>query len=204
MVLREFGTVHTLFHFKQSLTDDSSNVRLEAVRGLGRLENAEAIDPLIEVAEGDKDPYIRFEAMRNLRQVGVGYPRVLDLAFRALKDPDRNVRSQAAGLLGNFHDDRSIQPLVRATADIHWSVRESAEIALHNFGDRVIPHMIEALESPRWTTRFRAARLLGEMGEADCIVHLEKLLKKKRENKEVREIAEKAIVQLKTKASAGT
>ena len=127
---------------------------------------------------------------------------MLELGLSALKDPSRNVRSQAARLLGNFQDDRSIGPLLKATADVHWSVRESAENALTNFGKRAVPSLINALTSRFWTTRLRAARLLGEIGDQRAIVPLQKLLNKKRERKEVKQVVEEALRKLQKKEAA--
>lgn len=201
IVLREIGDQSLVKHFIYSLKDDSNNVRLEAVRALAHVNGPEAIDPLILVAKNDRDPYIRFEAVRNLRMIGVGYPHVLQLGLASLKDPYRDVRVQAAWLLGNFQDDRSIRPLLRATADPHWSVRESAEIALHNFGKTAIPQLINAMSSKNWTTRFRAARLLGEMGDERAIGPLEKILNQKGGNREVRKVVKQALEKLKLRVA---
>jgi len=199
IVLREIGDQSLIVHFVKSLKDDSNNVRLEAVRALAHVDGPSAINPLIGVARKDRDPYIRFEAVRNLRIIGVGYPKVLELGLSALKDGSRDVRAQAAWLLGNFQDDRSIRPLLRATADAHWSVRESAEIALLNFGKAAIPQMIDALSSKTWTTRFRAARLLGEMGDERAIDPLERIISQKGEHKQVRQVVQQALEKLKSK-----
>ena len=186
LVLREINDPSALQHYMQALTDTSANVRLEVVRGLGKNASKEAVAPLIGVAKDDRDPYVRAEAVRFLREIGVAQPSVLEYALGALSDPDRDVRSQAAMLLGNFRDDRSIAPLIRAMADRHWIVRESAEISLHNFGERGVPPLLEALSSPVWTLRFRAARLLGEIGDSRAVKPLEALVRKKRERKDVR------------------
>ncbi len=202
IVLSGMGDKSLIPHFIHSLSDDSDNVRLEAVRALAKVDGPDAIDPLVKVASKDRDPYIRYETVRLLRRIGVGYPQVLELGLSALKDPSRNVRSQAARLLGNFQDDRSIRPLLKATADVHWSVQESAENALTNFGRRAVPSLIEALNSRFWTTRFRAARLLGEIGDQRAIVPLEKLLRKKREKKELKRIVREALEKLQKKEAA--
>jgi HEAT repeat protein len=196
IVLREIGNQSLIPHFVHALKDDSDNVRLEAVKALAEVNGPKSIDPLIAVAKKDRDPYVRFEAVRQLRRVGVGYPQVLDLALSALKDPNRDVRSQSAWLLGNFQNNRSIQPLLDAMADNHWSVRESAEHALMNFGKQAIPHLLNALKSDSWTTRFRAARMLGEIGDSKAIEALESLLKKKEERREVRKVVQEALNKL--------
>ncbi len=202
IVLSKIGDVSLVPHIVHSLQDDSDNVRLEAVRTLACLGGSEVIPPLISVVKKDRDPYIRTETMRVLRSIGVGYPEVLKLALSALKDPFRGVRSQAARLLGNFQDDQSIQPLLKATADTHWSVRESAECALLNFGPKAVPQLIQALSSRFWTTRFRAARLLGEFGDSRAIEPLEKLLKKRGERQRIKEIVRDILAILRAKVAA--
>lgn len=202
IVLGEIGDESLTPHLIQSLSDDSDNVRLEAIRALARVAGPNAIDPLIQVARKDRESYIRFEAVRLLRRIGVGYPRVLDLAFLALKDSNRDVRSQAARLLGNFQDERSVEPLIKVMADSHWSVRESAENALLNFGHRAVPDLIDALSSRSWTTRFRVVRLLGEMGDDRAIGPLEQLLQKKRERGKVRDAVRESLNKLRGKRAA--
>jgi HEAT repeat protein len=169
IVFSEIGDESLAPHVVMCLDDDSDNVRLEAVRTLAKTCGSSAVEPLIKTAHKDRDPYIRFEAVRLLRQIGVGHPQVLGLALSVLKDTSREVRSQAARLLGNFQNPRSIPPLLNATADSHWSVRESAENALINFGDKAVPELISALSARSWWTRFRVARLLGEIGDSRAI-----------------------------------
>lgn len=193
LVLREIGDPSAMPYFIQALADTSANVRLEAVRGLGRLNGDESIPHLIKSAGADKDPYVRAEALRFLRDVGVGYPDVLDLALASLKDKDRFVRMQAAGLLGNFHNDRSIIPLIQAMTDAHWGVRERAETSLHNFADRAVEPLIEALDSKSWTLRFRAVRLLGEIDDARSRPALEQVLQRKNEKIKVKTVARAAL-----------
>ena len=174
---------------------------METIRGLGKLGGKEAIASLITIAEKDKDPYVRMEAVRLLRECGAGHPEVLDLAFKALKDKDRNVRMHAAALLGLFHDDRSVSPLITAMTDAHWGVREAAESSLMNLGTRALDALLDALGSKSWTLRFRAARLLGEIGDPVAIEPLRKLGARRGEHHRVREIVEEALVKLTQKAA---
>lgn len=185
-VLRELNDPAVLPYFINSLEDTSANVRLEAVRGLWRFGGKMVIEALIKTAQSDTDAYVRAEAVRGLREIGVGHIEVLDLAVNALIDSDRSVRMQAAGLLGNFHDVKSIAPLIKAMTDAHWGVREAAETALHNLGVQAVDLLIDALFNRSWTLRYRAARLLGEIGEGKAKPALEKALKKRGERKEVR------------------
>ncbi|HSA95734.1 MAG TPA: HEAT repeat domain-containing protein [Acidobacteriota bacterium] len=180
-----------------SLKDDSDNVRFEAVRALGKLGGDVAVTQLVLIARKDCRDFIRREAVRLLRTAGQGRPDVLATARQRLRDASRDVRVQAARLLGGFQDETSVPALLKAMADPHWSVRESAEIALLNFGPAVAGVLIKGLKSPSWTTRFRSARLLGEIGAPEGIAPLENALGRARERKDVREIIESSLRRLK-------
>ena len=62
--------------------------------------------------------------------------------------------------------------------------------------------LMEALESPSWTTRFRAARLLGEIGDPKAVVPLKKARTRRGERKRVREVIEASLQKLEHPASA--
>ena len=202
IVLSDIADESVMPQIIPSLKDDSDNVRLETVRALAKIDGASAIDLLIEVLKHDSDPYIRTEAARYLRRIGVGHARVLGVALSALRDSSRDVRSQAARLLGNFQDEGSIEPLIEAMTDSHWSVRESIEIGLVNFSERAVPKLIEALNNRSWRTRFRAARLLGEIGDTRAIEHLESLLAKKGERIKVKQVIRDSLDKLCQKVAA--
>jgi len=196
-VLGEAGDKSIVPEILPSLRDDSDNVRFEAVRALGKLGGAAAVQHLVRMARKDPCDFIRREAVRLLRTAGQGHAGVLDMARQRLKDPSRDVRVQCARLLGGFQDKRSILPLLKAMADSHWSVRESAEIALLNFGRNAAEPLIGALKSASWTTRFRAARLLGEIGAPEAVSPLQNALARRRERKDVREVIESSLRRLK-------
>ncbi len=187
--LGEVGEPSIVPEILPSLRDDSDNVRFETVRTLGKLGGAEAVRHLVRIAGKDPCDFIRREAVRVLRTAGQGHAGVLDVARRLLKDPSRDVRVQSARLLGGDLDKKSIMPLLKAMADTYWSVRESSELALLNFGLDAGGMLIEALESSSWTTRFRAARLLGEIGDARAVPPLKAALNRRRERKDVRQVA---------------
>ena len=201
-VLAEVGDPSLVEHVAPSLHDHSDTVRFEAARAIAKMGGAKAVKLLIHVAKKDPTDFIRAEAVRMLRRVGIGQPGVLDAALHALKDKARIVRRQAARLLGNFLDPKSILPLLKAMADSHWSIRDSAENALLNFGRNAVQPLIEALESRAWTMRFRAARLLGEIGDSRAVAPLEKVLARQRERKEVLAIAEASLRKLRNPTAA--
>ena len=195
-VLGEIADASFVPKILPSLKDNSENVRFEAVRALGKLGGKAAVRQLVRIANTDCAAFIRREAIRHLKRIGLGDPAVLEAGLRGLKDTSREVRVQSARLLGNFQNRRSILPLLKATADAHWSVRESAEMALLNFGRDAVGPLTEALKSPSWTTRFRVARLLGEIGDPRAVAALKAAHARKRERKDVREVVEVALSKL--------
>jgi HEAT repeat protein len=201
-VLAETATISAVPKILTSLQDDSDNVRFEAVRTLGRLGGDEAVKHVILTARKDRSDFVRREAFRVLRTAGLGKAGVLEVALHGLKDPSREVRCQSARILGSFLDPKSILSLLRATADAHWSVRESAENALLNFGRDAVDPLIQALKSPTWTTRFRVARLLGEIGDPRAIAPLRAALGRRGERKDVRVVIEDSLQKLENPAAA--
>lgn len=195
-VLGEVAEQSSVPEILPSLQDDSDNVRYEAVRALGKLGGPATVKQLVRMARKDPCDFIRREAVRLLRTAGLGQPGVLEAGLRGLKDASREVRVQSARLLGSFQDRASILPLLKVMADPHWSVRESAETALLNFGRDAVDPLIEALKSASWTTRFRAARLLGEIGDPKAASSLKTLLARRGERKNVREVAEASLRKL--------
>ena len=195
-VLAEVGEADLVPRLIPSLDDDSDNVRYEAVKAVGRLGGPEALAPILRITAMDRTDFIRAEAFRVLRAIGAGQPAVPEAAIQALDDKARDVRTQAAAILGVFHDKKCLPLLLKAMADTHWSVRESAENALLNFGADAVPPLLDALKSPLWTTRFRAARLLGELGDPAAVPALKKVIEAPDENKEVREKAEASLRKL--------
>jgi HEAT repeat protein len=69
-------------------------------------------------------------------------------------------------------------------------------MALLNFGRDAAELLIAALKSASWTTRFRAARLLGEIGDPVAVAPLENALSRRRERKDVREVIELSLRRL--------
>ena len=202
-VLAEVGDASIVPEIARSLDDDSDNVRIEAVRAIGKLDGPNgAVKMLIRTTKKDPCDFIRAEALRMLRRIGIGQPGVLDAALSGLKDKSRDIRKQAARLLGNFTDKKSIPPLLKAMSDPHWIVRESAENALTNFGRDAVEPLIAALDSRSWTTRFRAARLLGELGAENALGPLRRISGKKGERKAVREVADAALGKIRKTSEA--
>jgi HEAT repeat protein len=201
--LREIGHPSSLPAVVRSLGDPSANVRLEAIRALGRLPGAGRPARLLAVAATEQDPYLRAEALEVLRQTGETGPALAPSAIRCLKDPDPDVRAEAAGLLGNLRDKRAVLPLLRLLGDRHWTVQESAENALHNFGRDAIPALRRGLTDRSARVRFRTARLAGEVTDRRFLPILERMAKRKGEDAEAAKAAAEASEKIRAHAGSG-
>ncbi len=107
---------------------------------------------------------------------------------------DPKVRQYAAYLLGKAHNPRAIQPLVEALADFDKSVREQATLALSRIGKAAIEPLAEAMNEPKWQTRYRAAEALGKIADEKAVKPLIQGLKDNRDH--VRYMAAKGLKDL--------
>ena len=94
----------------------------------------------------------------------------------ALKDSNAQVRRLAAAALGATGSADAVEPLCAAfVRDTSIAVRRTAGDALSDIGDpRAESAGCEALKDPNKLVRWRAARLLSEIGTTESIPHLER------------------------------
>lgn len=116
------------------------------------------------------------------------------LARELRNNTDPLVRQYAAYLLGKAHNPWAIQPLIEALADFDKSVREQATLALSRIGKAAIEPLTEAMNEPRWQTRYRAAEALGRIADETAVKPLIRGLKDNRDH--VRYMAAKGLKQL--------
>ncbi len=86
-----------------------------------------------------------------------------------LDSTDPNIRQYAAYLLGQAKNPRAIEPLIHALADFDKSVREQAMLALSTLGKAAIEPLAEAMNEPKWETRYRAAEALGKIADEKAV-----------------------------------
>jgi len=100
--------------------------------------------------------YIDFE------KCGTSDIKGLIKALGYIKDED--VRTAAAGALGQIGDPRAVEPLIAALKDEGESVRSSAARALGKIGDpRAVESLIAALKDKKWHVRKPAAGALDRL-----------------------------------------
>lgn len=116
----------------------------------------------------------------------------LDALVNALQnDKDPHIRRYAAYLLGTRGDPGAIPLLIKALSDFDKGVREQAVLALSNIGKAAIVPLKNALDDPKWETRYRAVEALGKIADQQVVSPLIKALNDERDH--VRYMAAKGL-----------
>lgn len=179
------------------LRDPNSTVRLRVVRALMLIGDARASKPIAMLLKSEQDVEVREEIATALGTVGLAGPEAVSACIRALGDPSRSVRSNAARSLGRLASPRAAPHLVRALGDGYWSVSRDAENSIVNLGAKAVPSLVEALGARASASRLRAARILGSIGDPRAEAHLSRLLSTERDP-DVRASAETALERLRS------
>jgi HEAT repeat protein len=116
---------------------------------------------------------------------------ISELVMALHEHTDPQVRQYAAYLLGRAKNPRAIQPLIEALADFDKSVREQATLALSSIGKAAIEPLAEAMNEPKWKTRYRAAEALGKIADEKAVQPLIQGLRDNRDH--VRYMAAKGL-----------
>ena len=156
----------------RTLYDENELVRRRAVEALGAIGPAAAVamPTLMEVLVFDESAAVRDSAEVSLAQFG---PTILETVIGLTADPDPEVRTRAASILGrmgrvarsaanSLHvllTDDMAGVRVRAMEAI-WQINGTAEAGI------LVPHAIKALAEDDRQLRIRAYRLLVEIGQS--------------------------------------
>lgn len=128
-------------------------------------ERKEAILVSLFKALEDKDPVVREEAVDLLSESkdGRAFKHLTEVL---LNDEDEDVRARAAKALGDFGDQRAIDPLIKALQDKDVWVRENVVNALGQIGEeRVISPLMEVLRDEDGDVRGAATDAIKEIKE---------------------------------------
>jgi HEAT repeat protein len=148
--------------------------RLTACWVLAAIGNSRAFSALGRALQDD-NPRVRGAAAGNLVNLRArvkrgAYAEVVDRLLHAFQsDPDVDVRVQAAFALREFHDPRTLEPLIATVRNTQEPahLRDVAAEALAYLPDvRVIAPMIGALHDPEEVVRISAAYTLGSLAGA--------------------------------------
>lgn len=144
-----------------ALKDRRWQVRANAARALGGVEDARAIDPLTSLlSDKSERPVVKGNAALALALIGA--PSAVDPLISLLKDKDQRVRAAAASALGRLHDPRAVRPLIATLGDENARVRQAVTGGLASLGGPlVLDPLVRALEDPDRQVREVAAAALG-------------------------------------------
>ena len=172
-VLGQTGDSRAVPPLLAMMQSHDANARALAIRSLGRLHDPRALLPLLD-ARKDPVPAVSgaaYYALSQLRDIHDPAP-----FLARLHDPDWQVRSEMAQLLGLTGDARAVEPLIhvlQTNTDENGGNRERTVLALGLLGDdRAVEPLIAALHDPVEWVRSAAAWALGKIGDQRAIAPL--------------------------------
>ena len=134
------------------------------------MENS--IEELIELLN-DKDDFVVEDVKGQIELKGED---AVDPLIDALSSRKKNIRLNAATLLGAIGDEKAIPALIATLKDNNKLVRREASTALSRMGEPAVDPLIETLGDEDWRVRGAAAWALGNLGDEKAIPALEELL----------------------------
>jgi len=152
-----------------ALYDEELDVRLTAVRALGRLRSAEGevlgLPQLIVLVESSADPEVVLRALLSLGETADN--RALPILRPLVRSGDPKASVVAIEALGAFPESRRFDALIDGLSHPAVEVVKAALRALGECSDaRVLLHFGVALDHEAWDVRRLAADLLGRCGGA--------------------------------------
>lgn len=137
--------------------------REEAIRILGRIKDARALQPIAESLLNSDWMSIRSTAAAALGDMG--FALSVEALIEGLSDPEAPVRANAAEALGRIGNADAVQPLIQALREEKgWNIRHIAD-ALAQIGEPAIKPLISILANTDEDQRNRemAAETLAEI-----------------------------------------
>ena len=131
-----------------------------------------SIDELIELLN-DKDDFVVQDVAGELE---LRADESLDPLIDALSHRKKQVRLNAATILGAIGDPKAICPLIETLRDNNKLVRREASTSLSRMGEPAVDPLIKTLDDEDWKVRGVAAWALGNLGDEKAIPALENLL----------------------------
>ncbi len=164
LALGALGSGEALDAVRFALADEEQAVRLEAVRTLGRLKDADqravGVPALLEVVAEARDSALLLGALRALGESSVS--RVLPVLGPLVRSGDARVAVAAVEALSRHADSRRLSSLFDGLHHPEPEVVKAAMLAIAAEPDpRVVVHLGACLDQSAWDVRRLAADLLG-------------------------------------------
>jgi len=124
-IIADYGTAEQVPALLKLLKSDDTSTRWSAIRGLGRLKDKRAAEPLAALlATGGSDGY---QAVEALTKIG---PDAEDAVLFLLKEKNTETRRQTCNVLKQIGTKKSVEPLRELMLDTDQSVNSSAAEAV--------------------------------------------------------------------------
>ena len=133
---------------------------------------SKSVEELIEDLN-DQDEFVVEEAVGKLELMG---DESVDVLMSALSHRKKNIRLNAAKILGYISNPKSIDVLILTLRDNNKLVRREASTALSRMGSLAVNPLIDILDDEDWRVRGAAAWALGNLKDDAAIEPLEGLL----------------------------
>jgi HEAT repeat protein len=164
VALAELGAGDALDAVRFALADEEQDVRVEAVRTLGRLkakdQSGVGVPALLEVVGEARDPVLLLAALRALGESSD--PRALSVLGPLVRSHDARVAVAAVEALSRHADPRRLSSLFDGLHHTEPEVVKAAMLAITAEPDpRVVVHLGACLDQSAWDVRRLAADLLG-------------------------------------------
>ena len=204
---------------QESLTNNDSKIREEAVKALAYIDNKYAVNSLVSSLEDESD-YVKIWAAQSLAKKGssAGKDALLSIllsngdkgadkagslgALMKLKALARGrVRGEAAKVLGTIGDRDLIPVLKRTKRDSDGRVRDGAAIALARMGDKSETIVFaSALKDSDKGIRLAAVEALAAIADPSTVKPLLPLLAD--EEEDIRNVTARALGSIKAREAA--
>ena len=154
----------------RAVNQGSPENAVQAVTILGRIQDKQAVKPLISLLENDQ-ANLRARAAEALGRIKDR--RALPPLINLLRDDDANVRVNAAQALAAMPDIDCLEPLIGALKDSDPDVQLQAICALGNIADKRASQAVAAmLQASQPRLRAGAAEALGKIGDKNSLAAL--------------------------------
>ena len=164
------------------LSHDKLCVRLAAIETLGKIGDARAVEPLIELTN-EKNVNIRQAVIRALGNIGD--IRAIETIIKSLNDESEDVRFEAVKALGRIKSSYVMEPLFNALKDREYSVRKEALRSIERINpnwreskiyNKIFQELVNSLRNDEDIERINSINALGELRDIRAFEHLIELL----------------------------
>ncbi|MBI3037676.1 HEAT repeat domain-containing protein, partial [bacterium] len=187
-ILGQMKEASTFQEVKRLLSDSDSEIRMAAVQAMGDFLHPDSIPLLIERFT-DSSWVVRREAHYALVKFG---EQGIDLLIKSLDSPEEDVRYWVLRSLGKINPSNLLPILVKLLKDKSWNIRKTAAEILGNFGEPVLPDLMNLAQEADSEVRFWILQALGKIGSLNSLPILFQALDDISEA--IRNSAQKALV----------